>query len=283
MVDRRPPTNSSTACRARTGRGCETVGHGRRDRRRSRRRGARRTERLGRLSAGRDGRRSDSVDDSQPLDGGGRSTTTIPRPRARRASDAGRARVADARARRDRVDRGDRIAPQRRTAWLFGLGALVVAAAIAAALFGLPARTWFSQDDELAKLQPRAERGQRGQQRPRRRGAAPADRRGHPRGHPPGARQHRARRAPRVAAGPAAAATQHPERVAVLAAATDPRPAHRGAAGGHHDDHGGTDHHGRSPTATTAAAAATTVAAPAGHHDDGRRARSPPPSRRPPP
>ncbi len=94
----------------------------------------------------------DSVDDSQPLDGGGRSTTTIPRPRARRASDAGRARVADARARRDRVDRGDRIAPQRRTAWLFGLGALVVAAAIAAALFGLPARTWFSQDDELAKL-----------------------------------------------------------------------------------------------------------------------------------
>ena len=56
------------------------------------------------------------------------------------------------RARRDRVDRGDRIAPQRRTAWLFGLGALVVAAAIAAALFGLPARTWFSQDDDLAKL-----------------------------------------------------------------------------------------------------------------------------------
>ena len=94
----------------------------------------------------------DSVDDSQPLDGGGRSTTTIPRPRARRASDAGRARIADARARRDRVDRGDRIAPQRRTAWLFGLGALVVAAAIAAALFGLPARTWFSQDDDLAKL-----------------------------------------------------------------------------------------------------------------------------------
>jgi hypothetical protein len=91
----------------------------------------------------------DSIDESQPLDGGGRSTTTIPRPRSRRASDAGRARVADARARRDR---GDRIAPQRRTAWLFGLGALVVAAAIAAALFGLPARTWFSQDDELAKL-----------------------------------------------------------------------------------------------------------------------------------
>ena len=35
---------------------------------------------------------------------------------------------------------------------MFGLGALVVAAAIAAALFGLPARTWFSQDDDLAKL-----------------------------------------------------------------------------------------------------------------------------------
>jgi hypothetical protein len=95
---------------------------------------------------------ADGLDESQPLDGGGRSTTTIPRPR-RRASDAGRARIADARARRDRLDRGDRIAPQRRTAWLFGLGALVVAAAIAAALFGLPARTWFAQDDDLAKLQ----------------------------------------------------------------------------------------------------------------------------------
>jgi hypothetical protein len=95
---------------------------------------------------------ADAFDESQPVDGGGRSTTTIPRPR-RRASDAGRARIADARARRDRFDRGDRIAPQRRTAWLFGLGALVVAAAIAAALFGLPARTWFAQDDDIAKLQ----------------------------------------------------------------------------------------------------------------------------------
>ena len=94
----------------------------------------------------------DSADDSRRIDAGGRSTTTIPRPQARRASDAGRVRVADLRARRELGDRGDRIAPHRRTAWLFGLGALVVAAAIAAALFGLPARTWFAQDDDLARL-----------------------------------------------------------------------------------------------------------------------------------
>ena len=93
-----------------------------------------------------------TVDASRRIDSGGRATTTIPRPRSRRASDAGRSRVADLRQRRDRYDRGDRIAPRRRTAWLFGLGALVVAAAIAAALFGLPVRTWFAQDDELARL-----------------------------------------------------------------------------------------------------------------------------------
>lgn len=36
--------------------------------------------------------------------------------------------------------------------WLFGLAALVVAGAIAAALFGLPVRTWFDQDGELQAL-----------------------------------------------------------------------------------------------------------------------------------
>ena len=40
-----------------------------------------------------------------------------------------------------------------RTTWLFGLAALVVAGAIAAALFGLPVRTWFDQDSELQSLE----------------------------------------------------------------------------------------------------------------------------------
>ena len=39
------------------------------------------------------------------------------------------------------------------TTWLFGLAALVVAGAIAAALFGLPVRTWFDQDTELQALE----------------------------------------------------------------------------------------------------------------------------------
>jgi Septum formation initiator len=43
--------------------------------------------------------------------------------------------------------------PRLRTTWLFGLAALVVAGAIAAALFGLPVRTWFDQDSELQALE----------------------------------------------------------------------------------------------------------------------------------
>ncbi len=50
------------------------------------------------------------------------------------------------------MPRADRIAPRRRSAWLFGLAALVVAGAIGAALFGLPVRTWFEQDDQLQGL-----------------------------------------------------------------------------------------------------------------------------------
>ena len=42
--------------------------------------------------------------------------------------------------------------PRLSTTWLFGLAALVVAGAIAAALFGLPVRTWFDQDSELQAL-----------------------------------------------------------------------------------------------------------------------------------
>ena len=43
--------------------------------------------------------------------------------------------------------------PRVSTTWLFGLAALVVAGAIAAALFGLPVRTWFDQDSELQALE----------------------------------------------------------------------------------------------------------------------------------
>lgn len=76
-----------------------------------------------------------------------RLTTTIPRPTLRRASDAGRSRLAR---RRDEED--DRIST-RRVAWLFGLGAVVVAGAIAAALFVLPVRTWFGQNDQIRALE----------------------------------------------------------------------------------------------------------------------------------
>jgi cell division protein FtsB len=92
-------------------------------------------------------------EDSGPLrpdDAGGHLTTTIRRPQDRRASDAGRSRLGDLRRRI--------IAPhvstrRLRATWLFGLAALVIAGAIAAALFGLPVRTWFDQDSELQALE----------------------------------------------------------------------------------------------------------------------------------
>jgi hypothetical protein len=81
---------------------------------------------------------------------GGHLTTTIPRPTNRRASDVGRSRLVDNR-RRKLAARAP--LPRVRTTWLFGLAALVVAGAIAAALFGLPVRTWFDQDHELRALE----------------------------------------------------------------------------------------------------------------------------------
>jgi cell division protein FtsB len=82
--------------------------------------------------------------------GGGHLTTTVQRPANRRASDAGRSRLVDNR--RLRIA-SRRPLPRVRTTWLFGLAALVVAGAIAAALFGLPVRTWFDQDSELQALE----------------------------------------------------------------------------------------------------------------------------------
>jgi uncharacterized protein HemX len=92
-----------------------------------------------------DGRR-----DNETRGAGGRMTTTIARPRNRRASDAGRSRLADF---RRRVVGSRRYVPRLSSTWLFGLAALAVAGAIAAALFGLPVRTWFDQDRDLQALE----------------------------------------------------------------------------------------------------------------------------------
>jgi cell division protein FtsB len=87
----------------------------------------------------------------QPTDARvGHLTTTIHRPPNRRASDAGRSRLVDNR-RRKIAARAP--LPLVTTTWLFGLAALVVVGAIAAALFGLPVRTWFDQDSELQALE----------------------------------------------------------------------------------------------------------------------------------
>jgi hypothetical protein len=80
----------------------------------------------------------------------GHLTTTVKPPANRRASDAGRSRLVDIR--RQRIA-SRRPLPRVSTTWLFGMAALVVAGAIAAALFGLPVRTWFDQDNELQALE----------------------------------------------------------------------------------------------------------------------------------
>jgi hypothetical protein len=78
-------------------------------------------------------------------------TTTIARPKRRRASDAGRSRLGDLR--RRRLPTAARIASHKHAAWLFGLAAVAIAGAIGAALFGLPVRTWFEQDRQLRDLE----------------------------------------------------------------------------------------------------------------------------------
>jgi cell division protein FtsB len=78
-----------------------------------------------------------------------RMTTTIPRATGRRASDAGRSRLGDL---TRPIAKAQRIARNRRPAVLLGLLALVIVGAIATALFGLPVRTWFEQDDSLRHL-----------------------------------------------------------------------------------------------------------------------------------
>ena len=86
------------------------------------------------------------------VESGGRLTTTIARPKDRRASDAGRSRLGDI-GRWRRLPRADRIAGRRRLGLLFGLAGLAIALAIGAALFLLPVRTWFDQDRQLDGLE----------------------------------------------------------------------------------------------------------------------------------
>jgi cell division protein FtsB len=79
------------------------------------------------------------------------SRTSVQRPESHpRASDAGRSRLGDL-TRPIGVDR--RIARRRRSNLLLGLVAVVIAGAIAAALFVLPVQTYVGQNEVLAKRQ----------------------------------------------------------------------------------------------------------------------------------
>lgn len=79
-----------------------------------------------------------------------RRVTAIAKPAGRRASDAGRSRLGDL---TRPIAKEQRIARRRRPAILAGLIGLLVVGAIGAALFGLPVRTWFGQDDQLRQLE----------------------------------------------------------------------------------------------------------------------------------
>jgi len=77
-------------------------------------------------------------------------TTTLIRKPPRAAADAGRSRLGDL---TRPIARAQRITKNRRPALLLGAVGLVVAIAIGAALFGLPVRTWFAQDDQIGRLE----------------------------------------------------------------------------------------------------------------------------------
>ena len=65
-----------------------------------------------------------------------------------RASDRGRSRLGDI---TRPVVRDRRLAKRRRSTVLFAIAALAISGALAAALFGLPVRTYFDQDTQLAQ------------------------------------------------------------------------------------------------------------------------------------
>jgi cell division protein FtsB len=77
-------------------------------------------------------------------------TRTIVRRTWRPAADAGRSRLGDL---TRPIAKEQRIAKNRRPAMLLGAIGIIVAGAIAAALFVLPVRTWFDQDHRVDALQ----------------------------------------------------------------------------------------------------------------------------------
>jgi cell division protein FtsB len=76
-------------------------------------------------------------------------TRTIVRKVPRPAADAGRSRLGDL---TRPIAKEQRIAKNRRPALLLGAVGVIVAGAIAAALFVLPVRTWFDQDHRVDAL-----------------------------------------------------------------------------------------------------------------------------------
>jgi cell division protein FtsB len=77
-----------------------------------------------------------------------RTRTTV-RKAPRPAADAGRSRLGDL---TRPIAKEQRIAKNRRPALLLGAVGLVVAGAIGAALFVLPVRTWFGQNEKIDSL-----------------------------------------------------------------------------------------------------------------------------------
>lgn len=76
-------------------------------------------------------------------------TTKVARPEAApRAAERGRSRLGDV---TRPVVRDRRLAKRRRSTVLFALAALAISGALAAALFGLPVRTYFDQDTQLTQ------------------------------------------------------------------------------------------------------------------------------------
>lgn len=76
-------------------------------------------------------------------------TTKVARPATPpRASDRGRSRLGDV---TRPVVRDRRLAQRRRSTALLAIAAIAISGALAAALFGLPVRTYFEQDTQIAQ------------------------------------------------------------------------------------------------------------------------------------
>ena len=85
----------------------------------------------------------------------GKATSTVDRPRTpQRASDRGRSRLGDI-TRPVRIDR--RLTTNRHSTVLFGIVALAIAGALAAALFVLPVQTYLGQDERLEQRRDQLE------------------------------------------------------------------------------------------------------------------------------